>query len=131
MLRGASGWENIEDFAEINLDWLQKKWLFLNGAPTNDTIARVISRINPDEFRRCFIRWAQSISARSSGELIAIDGKTLRRSYHREDRRSTIHMVSAFATLNGTVLDQLKEQRNYNHSIAAQATRYERMSHFY
>lgn len=114
VLCGASGWEDIEDFAEINLDWLQQKGLFLNGAPTDDTIARVISRINPDEFRRCFIRWAQSISARSSGELIAIDGKTLRRSYHREDRRSTIHMVSAFATLNGTVLGQLKTDDKSN-----------------
>lgn len=114
VLCGASGWEDIEDYAEINLDWLQQKGLFLNGAPTDDTIARVISRINPDEFRRCFIRWAQSISARSSGELIAIDGKTLRRSYNREDRRSTIHMVSAFATLNGTVLGQLKTDNKSN-----------------
>lgn len=115
---GAEGWEEIQDFGEANLDWLQEKGLFIDGLPTHDTIARIVSRLDPNSFRRCFIRWTQSVSARTSGELVAIDGKTLRRSYHRKDRQSAIHMVSAFASQNRVVLGQIKTEEKSNEITA-------------
>lgn len=118
---GADGWEEMQDFGETNLDWLQAKGLFINGSPTHDTIARIVSRLDPDSFRRCFIRWTQSICARTSGELVAIDGKTLRRSYNREDRQSAIHMVSAFASQNSVVLGQIKTEEKSNEITAIPA----------
>ena len=68
--------------------------MLLNGAPVDDTIARIISRIRLEQFRQSVINWMQSIHQLSNGELIAIDGQVLRGSYNRDDRESTIHMVS-------------------------------------
>jgi predicted transposase YbfD/YdcC len=121
VIAGASGWEDIEDFGQAHLHWLQNKGLFPNGLPVHDTIARIVSRLDPAQFRRCFIHWAQSVSARTSGELIAIDGKTLRHSYDRASRKSAIHMVSAFATANGVVMGQLKTEAKSNEITAIPA----------
>lgn len=121
VIAGASGWEEIEDFGEAHLSWLQDKGFFLTKLPVHDTIARIICRLDPAQFRSCFIHWAQSVSARTSGELIAIDGKTLKNSYDREDRLSTIHMVSAFATANGVVMGQVKTEAKSNEITAIPA----------
>ncbi|GAB3522646.1 ISAs1 family transposase [Photobacterium alginatilyticum] len=117
-IAGAEGWEDIEDFGEIHLDWFQDKGLFKDGLPVHDTIARIVSRLDPTEFQQCFISWMEAVSARSEGELIAIDGKVLRGSYDRESRQSTIHMVSAFGTTNGVVLGQLKTDAKSNEITA-------------
>ncbi|BDM63905.1 ISAs1 family transposase [Shewanella sp. NFH-SH190041] len=114
IIAGANGWEDIEDFGEAHFDWLQSKGLFKSGLPVHDTIARIISCLDPTQFQQCFIKWMAQVSAVSDGQLIAIDGKTLRGSYHREDRQSTIHMVSAFATANGVVMGQLKTDDKSN-----------------
>jgi len=121
VIAGASGWEDIEDFGEAHLLWFQKKGMFPNGLPVHDTIARIVSRLEPAQFRRCFIHWAQSVSARTSGELVAIDGKTLKHSYDRDNRQSAIHMVSAFATANGVVMGQLKTEAKSNEITAIPA----------
>lgn len=90
VIGGAEGWEEIEDFGEIHLPWFQSKGLFKNGIPVHDTIARIISRIKPTQFQTAFIRWSNAINERTDGALVAIDGKTLRSSYDREDRTSTV-----------------------------------------
>ena len=79
IIAGAQGWEDIEDFGKVHLKQLQKKGLFSNGIPVHDTIARIISRLDPTQFRQCFIRWVQSVNKLTGGELVAIDGKVLRR----------------------------------------------------
>lgn len=117
-IAGAEGWEDIEDFGEAHFQWFQQKGLFTSGLPVHDTIARVISRLDPRQFQQCFINWMQAITERSDGELIAIDGKVLRGSYNRESRQSTIHMVSAFATANGVVMGQLKTNAKSNEITA-------------
>ncbi|MBM7456877.1 putative transposase YbfD/YdcC [Oceanisphaera litoralis] len=114
IIASAEGWEDIEDFGEAHLDWFQDKGLFPNGLPVHDTIARIISALDPAEFQQCFIHWAQSVNERTGSKLIAIDGKTLRGSYNREDRRSAIHMVSAFAVDNKVVMGQLKTEEKSN-----------------
>lgn len=117
-ITGAEGWEDIEDFGETHLEWLQDKGLFLQGLPVHDTIARVISRLDPAEFQRCFSNWVKAVNHRLEGELIAIDAKVLRGSYDRESRQSTIHMVSAFATESGMVVGQLKTDSKSNELTA-------------
>ncbi|QUM88750.1 ISAs1 family transposase [Moritella sp. 36] len=92
--------------------------MFINGFPIDDTIARTISRIDPEQFRQCFIDWMQSINKISKGELIAIDGKVLRGTYNRDDRQSTIHMVSAYATANKVVIGQFKTDAKSNEITA-------------
>ena len=115
---GAHGWEDIELFGEAHLEWLQRNGLFLKGLPVHDTIARIISRIQPEQFQNAFVRWMQATSERTDGELIAIDGKTLRSSYDRDSRQSTIHMVSAFAAHNRLVLSQVKTDAKSNEITA-------------
>ncbi|WED79346.1 MULTISPECIES: ISAs1 family transposase [Aeromonas] len=115
---GAHGWEDIELFGEAHLEWLQRNGLFLKGLPVHDTIARIISRIQPEQFQNAFVRWMQATSERTDGELIAIDGKTLRSSYDRDSRQSTIHMVSAFAAENRLVLGQVKTDAKSNEITA-------------
>lgn len=115
---GAQGWEDIELFGEAHLEWFQRNGLFHNGLPVHDTIARIISRIQPEQFQNAFVRWMQAISMCTHGELIAIDGKTLRSSYDRDSRQSTIHMVSAFAARNRLVLGQVKTQGKSNEITA-------------
>ena len=115
---GTQGWEDIELFGEAHLEWLQRNGLFPNGLPVHDTIARIISRIQPEQFQNAFIRWMKATSKRTDGELIAIDGKTLRSSYDRDSRQSTIHMVSAFAAHNRLVLSQVKTDAKSNEITA-------------
>ncbi|MCF1439746.1 MAG: ISAs1 family transposase, partial [Shewanella sp.] len=118
IIAGADGWEDIQDFGEVHFDWFHKKGLFKSGLPVHDTIARLISRLDPEQFQQCFITWMQAVSEHTNGQLIAIDGKVLRSSYNREDRKSTIHMVSAFATANGVVMGQIKTDAKSNEITA-------------
>jgi predicted transposase YbfD/YdcC len=118
IIAGAEGWWEIQEYAEGHLDWFQDNNILLNGVPVDDTIARTISRIKPEQFQQCFIEWMGSINKMSKGELIAIDGKVLRSSYDRDDRKSTIHMVSAYATANKFVIGQVKTDAKSNEITA-------------
>jgi predicted transposase YbfD/YdcC len=118
VMTGGNGWLDIHDYVEANLEWFQRHNLFLKGVPVDDTFARIIATIKPAEFQQCFINWMQSMHQLTSGELVAIDGKTLRGSYNREDRRSTIHMVSAYTSANKLVLGQLKTEEKSNEITA-------------
>ena len=118
VIAGCEGWEDIEDFGEVHLPWFQSKGLFKNGIPVHDTIARIISGIKPEPFQAAFVRWTQAINQHTDGALVAIDGKTLRSSYDREDRTSTIHMVSAYAAANKLVLGQIKTDAKSNEITA-------------
>lgn len=118
VIGGCEGWEDIEDFGQAHSRWFQDKGLFPNGLPVHDTIARVISSLDPEQFQSCFLKWMKAVSTRTKGELIAIDGKVLRSSYNRDDRQSTIHMVSAFASANGMVLGQVKTDAKSNEITA-------------
>ncbi|HBT8413173.1 TPA: ISAs1 family transposase, partial [Klebsiella pneumoniae] len=74
--------------------------------------------IKPEPFQAAFVRWTQAINQHTEGALVAIDGKTLRSSYNREDRTSTIHMVSAYAAANKLVLGQIKTDAKSNEITA-------------
>ena len=83
-LSGAEGWEAIEEFGHNKLDWLRQFVPLKNGIPSHDCLAYVISRLSPKEFQRCFIDWVNAIREVIPDEVIAIDGKTARRSHDRK-----------------------------------------------
>ena len=118
VIAGAEGWEDIADFGEDRLDWLRQYGDFEHGAPSDDTIARAVSVVNPKKFQQCFIDWMKACHQATDGDVIAIDGKTVRSSYDKSRRRGPIHMVSAFAAANGVVLGQVKTVEKSNEITA-------------
>lgn len=118
ILCGAEGWHDIELVGQARLDWFQERGLLKNGIPVDDTIARIIGSINPDELQKSFINWMQSLESSTAGKVIAIDGKTVRHSFDKKKKKSAIHMVSAFATANGVVLGQKKTNDKSNEITA-------------
>ncbi len=121
VLCGAEGWEEIEDFGHARLTWLKRFFTFENDIPTHDTIARVLSRLEPDALQSSFISWINAACELSNGEVIAIDGKTVRRSFKKGDRKSAIHMVSAWANENNLILGQQKVNSKSNEITAIPA----------
>lgn len=115
---GARGWTEIREYVWGHHDWFLKQNLFENGVPVDDTFARLIAAIKPEEFQACFLTWMRAVHQLTQGEVVAIDGKTLRGSYNRDDRLSTIHMVSAYASNNQLILGQMKTQSKSNEITA-------------
>ena len=93
VLSGADGWVAIEAYGNAKYEWLKSFLELPNGIPSHDTIARVFSRLKPEQFQKCFLSWIQSISCSTPGEVIAIDGKTLRHSYIVSGRLTTIKLL--------------------------------------
>lgn len=107
-ISGAEGWEEIEDFGEHRLEWLRQFLPYRRGIPRHDTIARVMSRLDTKALQQSFIAWVQDVVVLSERTVVAIDGKTVRRSFRDGDRKSAIHMVNAWASENQVSLGQLK-----------------------
>ena len=105
---GADGPVDIEQYGNEKYDWLKTFLALPNGIPSHDTIGRVLARIDPRHFQSCFLRWMQTVCQLTCGEIVPIDGKTLRHSYDTELEQPAIHMVSAWAATNRMVLGQLK-----------------------
>lgn len=107
---GADNWVDIELFGESKEEWLAKCYqnrTFLelpNGIPSHDTFGDVFARLDPEEFRRCFAEWVRAVATVTKGQVIAIDGKTLRRSHDRGAGKEAVHMVNVWATANGLAL---------------------------
>ena len=89
-----------------------------NGIPSHDTFGRVFALLDPKEFAECFCNWTQSLRRSFAREIVALDGKTLRRSHDRAIGKSAIHMVSAWASENGLVLGQIKVDQKSNEITA-------------
>jgi predicted transposase YbfD/YdcC len=105
---GADGWSDVELFANNKKAWLKTFLKLPKGIPSHDTFGRVFAQINPEEFQKRFIEWVQAIEKLTAGQVIAIDGKNLRRSHDHEAGKAAIYMVSAWATQNQLVLGQTK-----------------------
>jgi len=115
---GADSWVGMESFGQAKLKWLKRVLELPNGIPSHDTFARVFARLNPEQFQQCFLEWVRSLVRLSDGEVIALDGKTLRQSYDTADGKAAIHMVSAWATTNRLVLGQCKVDEKSNEITA-------------
>lgn len=116
---GANTWEDIADFGKNKRDWL-KKFLTLpdNSTPSADTIARLFHVIKVKEFEEFFLSWVNTIIQRCNKDYIAVDGKTLRRSYDKKSDKAAIHMVSAWSSKNNCVLGQVKTEEKSNEITA-------------
>ena len=108
VISGADTFVEIEEYGKVKHKWLKQFLQLPNGIPSHDTFSRVFARIDTQEFQQCFLKWIESISQLTQGEIIAIDGKTLRHSYDKNSDDSPIHMVSAWATKNRLTLGQVK-----------------------
>lgn len=115
---GAESWVGMESFGQAKEKWLKRILVLPNGIPSHDTFARVFARLNPEQFQACFLSWVRTLVQLSEGEVIAIDGKTLRQSYDPRDSKAAIHMVSAWATENRLVLGQQKVEAKSNEITA-------------
>lgn len=113
---GAEGWEDIETFAKQREAWLRGYLTLPYGVPCHDTFRRVFSRINPEELQSCFRRWVRAVFHFTGKQVIAIDGKSLRRSFEdgNEKHKGMIHMVSAWAAENELILGQIKTKEKSN-----------------
>ena len=115
---GADGWVGIETYGKAKYNWLREFLALPNGIPSHDTFARVFARLNPEQLQESFLSWVRAVSRVSEGEVIAIDGKTVRRSYDEGKNKGAIHMISAWASQNRLVLGQRKVDDKSNEITA-------------
>jgi DDE_Tnp_1-associated/Transposase DDE domain len=118
VLCGANDWVAVETFGKAKEAWFRRFLALPNGIPSHDTFGRVFALLSPEQFQECFVSWIQAVVQTVAGQLVAIDGKTLRRSYDRRSARAAIHMVSAWAAQNRVVLGQLKTAEKSNEITA-------------
>ena len=118
---GADGWVGIERFGNAKGDWLKSILDLPNGIPSHDTFGRVFARLDPEQFERCFVNWVRAIFEVTEGEVVAVDGKTLRRSKDGTLGKDAIHMVSAWASENRLTLAQKKVDDKSNEITAIPA----------
>lgn len=115
---GADNWVDIENYGHAKIEWLEQFLELSQGIPSHDTLMRVFARLKPEELQQCFLNWIQAVSQISKGQIIAIDGKSLRSALERGQNRGAIHMVSAWACENRLVLGQQKVNAKSNEITA-------------
>jgi predicted transposase YbfD/YdcC len=122
VLSGANGWNEIEDYAHSKHAWFKSFLTLPSGIPSHDTFNRVFSALDPEELEKGFVAWVSSIAKLTAGEVVAIDGKTLRGasepSKKGPDKKAIVHMVSAWANTNCLVLGQRKVDEKSNEITA-------------
>jgi len=115
---GADGWVAVERFGKAKMKWLQGFLSLPNGIPSHDTFGRLFAALNPDAFREAFVSWVTAVSSICSEEIVAVDGKTLRRSFDTASSKAALHMVNAWATGAGIALGQLATEAKSNEITA-------------
>jgi predicted transposase YbfD/YdcC len=118
---GADSWTEVELFGEAKYQWLKGFLKLPHGIPSHDTFGRVFALLDPEQFQRCFREWIAAVEEKTEGEVVALDGKQLRRSHDRAKGKKAIYMVSAWATENGLVLGQRKVDEKSNEITAIPA----------
>jgi len=114
----ADTWVEIENYGLAKQEWLETFLELPNGIPSHDTFERVFARLRPEQLQQCFLNWVQTVFNITDGQLISLDGKTLRGSYKRGGKQGMIHMVSAWASQNRLVLGQRKVSEKSNEITA-------------
>jgi predicted transposase YbfD/YdcC len=118
VIAGADDWVEISAFGREKEQWFKTFLDLPGGIPSHDTFGRVFSLINPEEFGKCFVNWIRSAFPLKESDVVAIDGKTPRRSHDRINGKSAIHVVSAWAVRNRLILGQVKTDDKSNEITA-------------
>ena len=105
---GADSWVAVESFGHAKFKWLSRLLKLPNGIPSHDTFSRVFGLLDSVVFERCFINWIKQVIEVTDGQVVAVDGKHLRRSYDTATDRGAIRLVSAWAASQSVTLGQLK-----------------------
>ena len=122
VVAGNESWEEIEEYGRWKESWLRTFLELPNGIPSHDTLRRVFTRIKPEQLELLFREWTagfqKKVAKEKNTQLIAIDGKTLRRSHDKYHQKSAIHMVSAWLSDQSLVLGQVKTHDKSNEITA-------------
>src|SRR5579859_161283 len=118
---GADSWVNVADWGLSKQVWLRQYLELPNGIPSHDTFSDVFARLNAEQFESAFVSWVQAVMHVTHGQVIAVDGKTLRRSHDHRLGKNAIHLVSAWATTNRLVLGQVAVDGKSNEITAIPA----------
>ncbi len=117
VLAGAETFVDIARFGGKKLEFLRRFRPFRDGTPSHDHLGDIFATLDAEQFQRCFVSWVAALTGAPTG-VIAIDGKTSRRSYQKTGGKSPIHMVSAFAARQRLVLGQVKVADKSNEIVA-------------
>src|ERR1700746_764673 len=117
VLAGSEAITDIARFGEKKLGLLRRFQPFRDGTPSHDHLGDIFATLDAEKFQRCFVAWVAALTG-TSAEVIAIDGKTVRRSYQKKGGKAPIHMVSAFAARQRLVLGQVKVAEKSNEIVA-------------
>ena len=118
VIGGADNWVEIEEFGRSKQEWLEKLLGLPHGIPSHDTFGRVFARLDAAQFEACFVNWVQHLHELTRGQLLAIDGKTLRRSHDRTQKKGPLHLVSVWASASRLVLAQTEVAADSNEITA-------------
>jgi predicted transposase YbfD/YdcC len=116
IISGCDSWDDLEAYGKTKLDYLRKYLPYENGAPSDDTFRRFFRALNPEVFESCFMKWVESFQLDLSSKIVAIDGKTSRRSFDGDNK--PLHLISAFASELGITLGQFKTEEKSNEITA-------------
>ena len=119
IIGGCDSWNDLELFGKTKLAYLRDYLPFEHGAPSDDTLRRFFRTLDPEQFEASFISWVKSLQVDIADKIVAVDGKTARRSFDRENR--PMHLVSAFVSELGVTLGQLKTADKSNEITAIPA----------
>jgi predicted transposase YbfD/YdcC len=117
MLAGAESFVEIARFGTKKRDLLRRFRPFAQGTPSHDHLGDIFATLDAEKFQECFVAWVASLTG-APAAVIAIDGKTVRRSYQQKGKKAAIHMVSAFAARQRLVLGQVKVAEKSNEIVA-------------
>src|ERR1700681_1064473 len=120
VLGGAETFVDIARFGEKKIDLLRRFRPFRDGTRSHDHLGDIFATLDAEAFQRCFVSWVASLTG-VAAEVIAIDGKTVRRSFQKKGGKAPIHMVSAFAARQRLVLGQVKVAEKSNEIVAIPA----------
>lgn len=113
-ISGADDFVSIAEFGQSKLGWLRGLLPFKRGVPSHDTLTRVFGQIKPSEFERCFRAWTRRVEEETGGQVVAVDGKTLRGSRDRSSGEGPLHLVEAWATGQELMLGQKRSKNGAN-----------------
>jgi predicted transposase YbfD/YdcC len=115
---GADGWVEVAEFGKTKQEWFSQFLKLPKGIPSHDTFGRVFAALDAAEFQRCFLEWVEAVHVLTAGQVIAIDGKTLRRSHDKRRGKAALHLISAWASANRLVLGQVATDAKSNEITA-------------